>query len=87
MVTNPVTLIMTANRLRDGIPVYFQSAGTWSADIAEAVEAGEALLAEVKAGPAALPVIAPYLIEARHENGRIRPVSLRETIRAFGPTV
>ncbi len=90
--TSPVLRhAVTANRLRDGVPVYFGGAGRWSPAIDDAAhvaaEAAESLLAEAQAGPLPLPVVAPYLIEARFEGGRLRPVSLREQIRAFGPTL
>ena len=59
--------------------------------IAEAVhvtgDAAEALLAEAQAGGPPHPVIAPYLIDAAVVDGWLRPLSLREQIRAFGPTV
>ncbi|HUZ73357.1 MAG TPA: DUF2849 domain-containing protein [Stellaceae bacterium] len=83
--------LVTANRLRDGVPVYFGPGRTWSRSIADAVVAGagesESLLAAASAGPAPLPVVAPYLIEAAVASGRPVPLSLRERIRAFGPTV
>jgi Protein of unknown function (DUF2849) len=86
-----VTQLVTANRLRDGVPVYRTVAGGWSPAIDEArlVAAGESegLLAEAQSGPPPLPVVAPYLIEARRVEGKVRPLTLREVIRAFGPTI
>ena len=83
--------VVTGNRLRDGVPVYFTGAGRWSPALGEArhVAAGEAeaLLAEAQAGAPPHPVIGPYLIEAVLRDGRLVPLSLREEIRAFGPTV
>jgi hypothetical protein len=83
--------IVTGNRLRDGIPVYFAGRGRWSSAVAEAqhvaAEAADALLAEAQAGVPPHPVVAPYLIEAVLRDGRPYPVGLREEIRAFGPTV
>jgi hypothetical protein len=83
--------LVTGNRLRDGIPVYFAGRGQWSPVIAEAVhvaaDAAEALLATAQAGGPPHPVVAPYLIEAAVVDGWLRPLSLREQIRAFGPTV
>jgi hypothetical protein len=83
--------VVTGNRLRDGIPVYFAGDGRWSSDVAEAhavdAAAGEALLAEAQAGPPPHPVVGAYLIAAELVEGRLRPVGLREEIRAFGPTV
>jgi hypothetical protein len=83
--------VVTGNRLRDGIPVYFAGEGRWSSAIAEArhvaADAAEALLAEALAGVAPHPVVAPYLIEAVLRDGGVHPLGLREEIRAFGPTV
>ena len=83
--------LVTANRLRDGVPVYRTVEGGWSLAIAEAgVFAngeGERALVAAQQAPLPLPVVAPYLIEAQVENGAIRPVGLREHIRAYGPTI
>ena len=83
--------VVTGNRLRDGVPVYFAGAGRWSPAFAEARHVApaeaEALLAEAQQGAAPHPVIAPYLIDAAFRDGRLHPLSLREQIRAFGPTV
>ncbi len=83
--------VVTGNRLRDGVPVYFAGSGRWSPAFAEARHVAaadaDALLAEAQAGAPPQPVIAPYLIDAVLRGGRLRPVGLREEIRAFGPTV
>lgn len=82
--------LVTANRLRDGVPVY-RTAGSWSPAIDDAClvaePAAEALLATAQDGPKPLPVVAPYLVEATAEQGKVRPLALRERIRAFGPTI
>jgi hypothetical protein len=84
-------LVATGNRLRDGAPVYFAGGGRWSPALAEARHVGAAeapaLLAEAQAGAPPHPVVAPYLIEIVLRGRRLRPLSLREEIRAFGPTV
>jgi sulfite reductase (NADPH) hemoprotein beta-component len=83
--------VVTANRLRDGVSVYFVGKGHWSTSLHEALhvdaEAGETLLKAAEAGTPAQPVVAPYLIDAALIDGRLEPRSLRERIRAFGPTV
>jgi sulfite reductase (NADPH) hemoprotein beta-component len=83
--------LVTGNRLRDGVPVYFVGKGHWSTTVAEALhvgpEAGESLLAAANAGDPPHPVVAPYLIDAALVEGRLEPASLRERIRAYGPTV
>jgi len=86
-----VRRLVTGNRLRDGVPVYFAGIGRWSPALAEARHVAaadaEALLAEALAAPPPHPVVAPYLIDAALRDGRLIPLSLREEIRAFGPTV
>jgi hypothetical protein len=95
--TTAARSVVTANRLRDGVPVYYAAADAWSPAIAVArdvaADAADALLAEAMAGPAAVAVVDAYVIEAVPDDGnaaaaapRLRPVSLRERIRAFGPT-
>lgn len=83
--------VVTGNRLRDGVPVYFAGAGRWSPVLEEAhhvaAAEAEALLAEAQQDAPPHPVIAPYVIEAVLRDGSLRPLSLREEIRAFGPTV
>jgi uncharacterized protein DUF2849 len=82
--------LVTGNRLRDGAVVYFAGAGQWSPEIDAALlvedDRAETLLAEAQQGAAPLPAVGIELIEATREAGHIRPVSLRERIRAFGPT-
>ncbi len=79
---------VTGNRLSDGVPIYFAGAGIWSVRIGDAVSTtdGGALLAEASAGPLPLEAIGPYLIDVTIGEGVVRPVGLREEIRAFGPT-
>ncbi|HXQ52080.1 MAG TPA: DUF2849 domain-containing protein [Stellaceae bacterium] len=85
-----VMRLVTANRLRDGVPVYRTSDG-WSPAIADArlvvEDAAEDFLAASQSGPRPLPVVAPYVVEAVVEAGKVRPLALRERIRAHGPTV
>ena len=78
--------VVTANRLRDGVPVYFAGGDRWSPKIADATLLADAagLLTEAQAQP--LVAIAPYVIEVKVTENGPKPVSLREEIRAFGPT-
>jgi hypothetical protein len=91
MAHSPSNQLVTANRLRDGVPVYYAGVDRWSPVIADALLVAEAeaesLLAAAEAGPAPRPVVAPYLIDAVRAEGAVQPQSLRERIRAFGPTV
>jgi sulfite reductase (NADPH) hemoprotein beta-component len=79
---------VTGNRLRDGVPIYFAGGGTWSASVADAVIApdGGILLIEATAGPLPLEAVGPYVIDVTVAEGAIRPVGLKEQIRAYGPT-
>jgi uncharacterized protein YbjQ (UPF0145 family) len=81
----------TANRLRDGVVVFRTVTGGWSSRIADAeTVAGETeaarLLSDAERDSANAVVVGPYLIDVNEVEGETRPVSLRERIRAFGPT-
>ena len=84
--------IVTANRLSDGLVVYFTQAGDWTVRLADAwvvdgQDAGGRLLEAAMPAVAARKVVEPYLIEVRHEDGEFRPVRYREVIRATGPSI
>jgi hypothetical protein len=84
--------MIIANRLTDGLVVFYRENGGWSEDIAEGAvitdEAEEARCFEAaKADEDNCIVIDPNLIDVSDESGSIRPVAIREAIRAFGPTV
>jgi Protein of unknown function (DUF2849) len=85
-----VLQIVTGNRLRDGAVIYFAGAGEWTPAIDKALAAEDdhanALLAEAQAGPPPLPAVGSVLIEVTREGDHLSPVSLRERIRATGPT-
>lgn len=82
--------VATAARLSDGRPVYLGHAG-WVSDIAEAEalsdDAATELLSRAQAAARANIVIGPELIDVVRADGQIAPVTLRERIRATGPTV
>jgi hypothetical protein len=84
----PVIYVITANRLRDGVPIYFAGDAAWSPSIADAVTDtdGEALLARSAAGTAPIETIGRLAIDVTVVGGIIRPNSLKERIRASGPT-
>ncbi len=89
--TDHVFSLVTGNRLRDGKVVYFTGTGVWTPEIADArlvdEKDGAALLADAQAGPPPHPAVGPALIEVMRDGNRVIPVTLRERIRAFGPTV
>lgn len=82
--------VVTGNRLRDGVPVYYTGNVHWSPAIAEAIvvpaDQADRLLSEAQSGPHPHPVVTSYLIDVVVGSGAIHPASLREHIRAFGPT-
>jgi hypothetical protein len=84
--------MIIANRLTDGLVVFYTGGAGWSVGIADGVviedEAEAArLLAEAKADEDRCIVVDPNLIDVSIDGGSPRPVAIREAIRAFGPTV
>jgi hypothetical protein len=87
--------VITANRIRDGVAVYLRRTDaerSWTESIAEASAVGDAEslaslteLASVDAGRAI--VIEPYAIDVVVGGTGNEAVTLREKIRAIGPTV
>jgi Protein of unknown function (DUF2849) len=84
--------VISANRLSDGIVVYAGSDGAWAERLDESkVFAGQAeaeaglLLArnDVKRNL----VVEPCLVEVTEEASGLRAMTLRESIRARGPTI
>ena len=83
--------MITANRLRDGEVVWWK-AGHWvdrieQGSVYEDPKAADAALAEAQRFVTDRVVVNPYLFEVRVTDGRIKPASEREIIRAAGPTV
>ena len=83
--------VITANDTRAGSPTYLTASGTWSSVLSEAVifeedAPREEALARAKADQAR--VADPYVIDvSRDDVGNPVAASLRERIRATGPTV
>lgn len=83
--------ILTANRLADGIAVWYADGG-WAetvvhADLAHDKAAEDRLEAIGAKAYAANEVVDVNLIDADVVNGVVEPVRLREKIRAAGPTI
>jgi len=87
-ITGPV--VVTANRLADGIVVYRTPEGGWSTRISEAAVATTALAATNLLAAAVAEdvlVVGPYVAPVDlGSDGRARPGNLRERIRVDGPT-
>lgn len=83
--------VMTANRLLDGEVVFLGTRG-WVEDIAAAniavsTEEAKALDALGSQAMAVNEVVDAYLIGVAVEEGRVRPLKLREYLRTVGPSV
>lgn len=83
--------VLTANRLDDGAVVYIGEAAPWVEDLASARVAtdadAESRLTEAAAGAVkARLVVGAYLMPVSVEDGLVRPVSVREKLRASGPS-
>jgi hypothetical protein len=84
--------ILTANRLTDGIAVWYDVDGRWNesiarSEIAHTDEDAARLEAIGKKAFADNIVLDVNLIDVEVNNGFIRPLRLRERIRAEGPTI
>ncbi len=84
--------IITANSLDDGHVVYLDPEGRWTEDFRRALvleDAGarKAALEQGEASARANVVVEPYAIELEMRAGHLAPRTLRERIRAEGPTV
>jgi len=83
--------VISANRLADGIVVFFAGAGLWSAHLAEAVryatkEDADDALKLAKQDEANNLIVDPFKVAIKGE-GSDESLSLRNKIRAEGPTV
>jgi hypothetical protein len=84
--------VLTANRLTDGIAVWYDRDGKWNEWIGRSVvantkeEAAE-LEAVGKKAYADNQVLDVNLVEVEEIEGQIRPLRLRERIRAEGPSI
>jgi len=83
--------VMTANRLLDGEVVFLAAQG-WvdaidGATMAVTPEETKALDALGRQAMAVNEVVDAYLIDVTAQEGRIRPLKLREYLRTVGPSV
>ena len=83
---------ITGNRLADGEVVYYSETGAWETDFAQAVildgpDAVSASLENAKAEGSEREVVGIYPFEVKQIDTAFAPVSVRETIRAKGPTI
>jgi hypothetical protein len=84
--------VICANRLADGIVVYAGRDGSWAERLSQAkifaskAEAEAGLLVAQDDAKRNL-VVEPVLVEVTDDVGELRAVTLREKIRALGPTI
>ena len=84
--------VLTANRLTDGTAVWYDKSGSWSerigsSEVVHTREDAERLEAAGRKAFASNEVLDVALVEVEEIEGRIRPLRLRERIRAEGPTI
>ena len=84
--------VVTANRLDDGLAVFYGADQQWHASIddsvlAETDENADQLLAEASNAAQQLVVVGPYLIAVEKNEQGIVPTRYRELIRTQGPSV
>lgn len=84
--------VLTANRLSDGEVVYLDASDHWverldEAHIVSSTSEGEAALAKGAAAETERRVVHAYLFDVTGQGEALKPVKMREVIRAAGPTV
>lgn len=82
--------MIIANRLSDGLVVFWVSAGRWVESIEDGTlveDDADRVLDDAKQDEVRCIVVDPNLIEVAVEDDRRRPTAMREAIRAFGPSV
>lgn len=86
------THVITANRLADGLVVFFSPPGNWSTDISaghvtSSEDAERTLHRMLSDTEVSTYVVGPYAIEVETLGGDVRPIRYRERIRLIGPSV
>ena len=84
--------VISANRLGDGVVVFFGRNGEWVEGLKNArlfahAEAAEDNLATARAAEAANLVVDVYAFTVKCDGPKLTPVTLRDAIRAAGPTI
>lgn len=78
--------ILTGNDLLTGDVTWWTGSG-WSTAVDDAAAVGDDAAAIAAAEEAARRVVGAYAVDAVREDGGVRPVHIKERIRALGPTV
>lgn len=87
-----VSQVLTANLVVEGEVVYWREDGSWTLELKEAfvfeaASAEEQGVASADSAVAEQKIMDPYFFAVSLDDGAISPSSVRETIRAKGPTV
>jgi hypothetical protein len=86
----PTHWVVTANRTDDGGVAWLRDDGTWSSALAEAALFGDepsANAAVERAKTEQRTVCDPYATRMHFDGSAIHPVTMRERIRATGPSI
>ena len=83
---------VTGNRLHDGAVIFRTAHDAWSTRLSDAQTASDEasaaqLVAAAERDAAKAIVVGPYLFAVSSKSGQLEAVTLRERIRANGPTV
>ena len=83
--------VITANRLREGDVVYMAAGHKWVENLQQALavetqDALDGMLANAATDVKAQLVLDPYAIPVDSAGGEINPLSMKERIRALGPS-
>lgn len=83
--------VITASRLREGDVVYMAAGSKWVGELKDALavesqDALDSMLANAAADVKAQLVLDPYTFPVDDSSGEISPLSMKERIRARGPS-
>lgn len=83
---------MSANRLKDGKVVYLDKDGRWTENltVAQVFPGKSELETAVKMAKRSVSenlIIDPTTVDLKPDLSRLSPLSLRDAIRAYGPTI
>ena len=84
--------VLTANRLSDGVSVWLDASGNWNEQLQDAFvarhkEAVDALEATGRQAFADNKVVDVNVVDVEDVGGVLRPLRMRERIRAEGPSI
>ena len=87
-----VEKVLTANRLADGISVWLDASGNWVESLQDAVVARQAgaVAAREATGKRSFgenKVVDVNVVDVEEVDGTLRPLRMRERIRAEGPSI